>query len=106
MQQVKPNVTCNDEYWISVKVLMFFNLGLHSKNSTHAGQPTAMKQKKRKIEKKHKDQMQYSSNCHRVVARLSQTVGSISDVFFTSNLPLVFNWLILKAQKLVFKKKN
>ena len=51
---------------------MFFNLGLPSKNSTHAGQPTAMKQKKRKIRKKHKDQMQYSGNFHRVVARLSQ----------------------------------
>ena len=72
MQQVKPNVTCNDEYWISVKVLMFFNLGLPSKNSTHAGQPTAIKQKKRKIRTKHEDQMQYSGNFHRVVARLSQ----------------------------------
>ena len=66
---------------------MFFNLGLPSKNSTHAGQPTAMKQKKRNIQKKHDDQMQYPGNCHRVVARLSQTVGSISDVFLHPTYP-------------------
>ena len=57
---------------------MFFNLGLPSKNSTHAGQPTAMKQKKRKLRKKHEDQMQYSGN----VSQAKPAVGSISDGFF------------------------
>ena len=70
---------------------MFFNLGLPSKNSTHAGQPTAMKQKKRNVQKKHKDQMQYSSNCHRVLARTTSqakpAVGSISDVFLHPTYP-------------------